>query len=256
MIIVRKIFQIALVVCALSIFSLAAANVGNGYIEAEGVVYYEKGMQPNAMRRIAVMDAYRYLAEEVDNLHVTAESTVRNMRDLDDVINTKVEALLRGAKVTSVTRASDGSFHALVRMPMYGGSQSLASAVLQENIPVEDFPKPKFTNISSEINYTGLVIDCRGLNLTPAVAPTIKSAAGVEIYAYKNIGYQNAVSKGVVEYADSLNSPRAGDSPLVVKAVKISGSCDVVVSEADAEKILAANVATNILANCAVVLVR
>ena len=186
---------------------------------------------------------------------MTAESTVRNMRDLDDVINTRVDTLLRGARVQSVTREKDGSFHARVRLPIYGGSQSLAGVVLQE-IPVEDFPAPKFVNVRSEVNYTGLVVDCRGLNLSTAIAPAIKSVGGVEVYAYKNIGYENAVSRGMVEYAENLNTARAGRTPLVVKAVKLSGGCDVVVSDEDAEKILAANKATNMLVSCAVVLVR
>lgn len=253
----KKFFQIVLVAYVLSIFSFVSANVENeGYIEAEGVVYYEEGMNPNAMRRMSVMDAYRYLAEQVDDLHVTSESTVKNMRDFDDVINTKVDALIRGAKVISVIRESDGSFHAKVRLSIYGGSQSLAGAVLQENISVEDFPKPKFTNIRSNINYTGLIVDCRGMNLSSAISPTIKTVGGREIYAYKNIGYQNAINSGMVEYADNMNSTRAGSSPLVIKAVTISGECDVVVSEEDAEKILEANQETKILTNCAVVLVR
>ena len=240
----------------LVISSRVSANFGNDdYLEAEGVVYPD-GQSPNAMRRIAIMDAYRYLAEQVDNLHVDSISIVKNLRDLDDQINTKVETAIRGAKVISVTRDKDGSFHAIVRMPLYGSSQSLASAVLKENIVVEDFPKPRFTTIRSEINYTGLIIDCRGKNLSKAVIPTIKSAGGVEVYAYKNVGYQNAVERGMVEYSNNLNSPRAGTSPLVVKAVSISNSCDIIVSDEDADKILSANQSSNILVHCAVVFVR
>ena len=252
----KKIFQVVFAMYLLAIFSFASANVGEGYIEAEGIVYYEKGMQPNAMRRMAILDAYRYLAEEVDNIHVTSKTTVKNMRDLDDEINSNVEAVLHGARVISVTRQSDGSFHAKVRLSMYGGENSLAGAVLKKDIPIEDFPKPKFTNVRSEVNYTGLIIDCRGLNLSTAITPAIKTGGDVEIYSYKNVGYQNAVSKGIVEYANSIDSPRAGTVPLVVKAVKIFDSCDVVISDEDADRILAANQSTNILTNCAVVLVR
>ena len=253
----KKFFQVVFVTFLLAIFSFASANAqSGGYIEAEGIVYYEKGMQPNAMRRMAILDAYRYLAEEVDSIRVTSKTTVKNMRDLDDEINSNVEAVLHGAKVISVTRQSDGSFHAKVRLSMYGGESSLAGAVLKKDIPLEDFPKPKFTNVRSEINYTGLVVDCRGLNLSTAITPAIKTVGGVEIYAYKNVGYQNAVNRGIVEYADKIDSPRAGSTPLVVKAVKISDSCDVIISDEDAEKILAVNQSTNILTNCAVVLVR
>lgn len=252
----KRVLQIFLALVLFSSAVVAEAVSTGEYIEAEGVVYYEAGMSPNQMRRISIMDAYRYLAEQVDTLYVTANSTVKNMRELDETINTKVEAALRGAKVISVNRESDGTFRAIVRMSLYGAPQSLAGAVLQEDIRIEEIPKPRFTNIRSEIHYTSLVIDCRGLNLSTAIAPAIKSVGGIEIYAYKNVGYQNAVGKGMVEYSSDLNSLRAGSAPLVIKAVKISGACDVVVSDEDAEKILSANQSSNILVNCAVVLVR
>lgn len=252
----KRIVQILFVVFILQIVSFSSANMGNeGYIEVEGVVYPE-GQPLNQMRRIAVMDAYRYLAEQVDILYVSSETTVKNLRDLDDVINSKVDAALRGAKVISVKREADGSFHAIVRMSLYGSNQSLAAAVLKEDVVIEEIPKPVFVNTRSEINYTGLIIDCHGLNLSTAITPAIKSVGGVEIYAYKNVGYQTTVERGMIEYSDSMDSTRAGISPLVVKAVKLSGACDVIVSNEDADRILQANQISNILTNCAVVLLR
>ncbi len=254
-----KIFvRILFLVFVLQIYSVSSANASEeNYIETEGVAYPEVGLSLNQLRRIAIMDAYRYLAEQVDTLHVTSKTTVKNLRELDESISAKVDAALRGAQVVSVTRdARDGSFHAFVRMSIYGSNQSLSAAVLQENIVKEEFLKPKITNLRSEIHYSGLVIDCRGLNLALAVTPAIKSVSGIEVYAYKNIGYQTTVEKGLIEYSNSMDSSRAGSSPLVVKAAKISGGCDVIVSDEDANKILAANQVANILANCAVVLVR
>ena len=253
----KKFFALMSAVVLLSISAMAmAADYSGDYIEAEGIVY-PAGQSPNVLRRIAIMDAYRYLAEQVDTIYVTTDSTVKNMRDLDETINAKVETALRGAKVISVTRDIDGSFHAIVRLYTHGGAGSLASAVLGETIEIEDFPPPKFTNIVS-LGYTGLIIDCRGQNLSTAIAPAIKSVDGTEVYAYKNLGYQTAVSKGMIAYSTSVDSgvERAGASPLVIKAVSVSGNCDVVVSAEDADKILASNQSTNFLGNCAVVLVR
>lgn len=252
----NKIFQILLAAILMTAMSFVAAASGEGYIEAEGVVYPE-GQSLNAARRIAILDAYRYLAEEVDNLQVSVSSTVKNLRELDDNINTKVETALRGAKVVSVNRESDGSFHAIVRMPIYGSSQSLASAVLDEKVQVEDFPPPKIVNIVS-VNHTGLIIDCRGKNLSEAIAPTIKTNDGKEVYAYKNLGYQTTVNRGMIAYSQSLDTgvERAGGSPLVIKAVSVSGGCDIIVSSEDADKILNANQSAHFLNNCAVVLVR
>ena len=253
----KKFFQIPIIMVVLMTLTFTAfADFQLDYIEAEGIIYPEKGTSLNQMRRMAIMDAYRYLAEEVNNLYVTSESTVKNMRELDDKVNTKVEATLHGAKIISINRERDGSVHAKVRLPLSGGSQSIAAAVLNENIIIEDFPKPKFTNIYSETHYTGLIIDCKGLNISQAVAPSIKSVDGLEVYAYKNLGYQTVVDKGMVEYSSSTNSTRAGSSPLIVKAIKISNNCDVVISNEDANKILAANDLAKFLNNCLVVLMR
>lgn len=254
----KKFFRIILATAVLLLTATAHAAISDGgdYIEEEGIAYPE-GQSLSAMRRIAIMDAYRFLSERVDDIHFSATATVRNLRDLDDVINTKVETVLRGARVMDVRRESDGSFHAIVRLYLHGNANSLAGAVLGETVEIEDFPPPKYTNMVSG-TYSGLIIDCRGKNLSTAIAPVIKSADGTEIYAYKNLGYQAAVTNGVIGYSSSVDSgvERAGASPLVVKAVSVSGGCDVVVSDDDADTILAANRATKFLNNCAVVLVR
>lgn len=258
-----KYFQLLIVSSILLCFSLAYATGwnNNGFIEAEGVVYPEPSASINDMRRTAVLEAYRYLAEEVDNLHIDSETTIRKSRREDDVINSKVETVLRGAKVTSVSRDSDGAFHAVVRLPIYGSSQSLASAVLPENREVEEFPKPKYANMESgnfDKIYTGLIVDCRGLNLNVAISPVLKSANGEKIYSYENISRQTAVDKGIVEYSDKLDSgvQRAGNNPLIIKAIKISSECDAVVNDEDANKILIANQTSKFLNNCSVVFVR
>ena len=76
----KKFFQILLVAVMLMNFSLASAiELGNeGYIEEEGVVYPD-GQSLSEMRRIAIMDAYRYLSERVDDIYVSVNSTVRNL---------------------------------------------------------------------------------------------------------------------------------------------------------------------------------
>lgn len=251
----KRFLQIVLATVLLTSSAMAAELVG-AYLEVEGIAYNE-GQPLGALRRIAIMDAYRYLAEQVDTLYVSANSTVKNVRELDETINTKVTAALRGAKVIDVIRAADGSFHAIVRMPTYGSSQSIASAVLKENVVVEDFPKPKVVHLVS-VSYSGLIIDCRGKGLSQAIAPAIKSVDGTEVYAYKNLGYDTTVNTGMIDYSTSVDSgvERAGSSPLVIKAVNVSGGCDVVVSADDADKILSANQSAHFLNNCAVVLVR
>ncbi|MBQ3971476.1 MAG: LPP20 family lipoprotein [Selenomonadaceae bacterium] len=258
----KKFLQVLLTALMVMTFSVAsAAQIGNdGFVEVEGVVYPEPGESLNDMRRVAIAEAYRALAEEVDNLHVTSDTTIVKSRRVNDQINISVDAILSGVKIAKVYRESDGSFHAIARLGVYGGSSSLAGVVLPTDVVHEDFPSPKMTameSISSSQNYTGLIVDCRGKNLDTAIAPVIESAGGDRVYAYEQISRQTAISFGMVDYSKDMNSgvSRAGNTPLVVKAVRVSGSCDPVISQEDADKVLVANQANHFLDNCSVVIV-
>lgn len=241
--------------------AFAELNVTEGYVDGEAILYPEPGESVNAVNRVVEVLAYRNLAERIETLYISSKTTVRDAKLESDVITLKVDSALRGAKIVSKGRNPDGSFRAVARMPIYGSRSSLANAVLPEQTQVEDFLKPKFTNIESgsfNEKYTGLIIDCGGKNLEPAIIPSIKSADGTEIYAYKNVTRQMATEKGMVSYSDSIadGTRRVGDKPLIIKAVSISDSCDVVVSAEDANRILAANQTSMFLNNCMVVFVR
>ena len=225
-------------------------------IEAEGVFYPEQGVSLNQMRRIAILDAYRYLAEQVDAIYVSSSSTVKNLRELDDTINTRVETSIRGAKIVSITRESDGSIHAKIRLPLSNGTSSIAAAVLPSTQLALDFPKPRSTHIEVPENYTGLVVNCKNIAIEYAIVPAVKAVDGREIYSYKNIGYQKTLEKGLVEYAIIADEGRVGNNPLIVNAVSASDGCDIVVSNEDADKILVANQMGKFLNSCAVCVVR
>lgn len=259
----NKFFQFLLTLIIVMTFSVAsAAQIGNdGYVEAEGVVYPEPGESLNDMRRVAVAEAYRSLAEQVNNLHVTSETTVVNFCLVSDQINLSVDAILKGAKIVKVYRdRTDGSFHAIARLGVYGSNNSLAGVLLPTDTPHEDFPPPKMSamkNIPTTQNYTGLIVDCRGKNLETAISPVIESLGGDRVYAYEQISRQTAISFGMVDYSQSMENgvSRAGNTPLVVKALRISGNCNPVISQEDANRILIANQANHFLNKCSVVIV-
>ena len=89
---------------------------------------------------------------------------------------------------------------------------------------------------------------------------------GRVVYGIKNLDYDYAISQGMVAYADTLETAahgnRAGESPLVVKAVAVRGGrnsvnkVNVIVSVEDGDRILLACEKSNILQQAAVVFVR
>ena len=258
----KKIFQILVMVAVFCTVTFAfAAEISNGgYVEGEAVLY-PNGQDLNARNRLIELMAYRNLAEQVGELYISSSSTVKDAMLLDDTIKAKVETSIQGAKIVSKIKHEDGTFEAKVRLSIYGGRNSLANAVLPEQTQVEDLPKPKFTNLASGMtgeNYTGLIIDCRGKNLSTAIIPSIKSADGTEIYAYKNVTRQLATERGMVSYVDTIEeaNERVGSKPLTIKAVYVSGDCDAVVNDEDASRILIANQSSKFLNNCNVVFVR
>jgi len=77
-------------------------------------------------------------------------------------------------------------------------------------------------------SYTGLLVDARGLGLRPALAPRLLDEQGKELYASEVLDRNQAVQAGVAGYAKDLvagsRQPRVTDNPLVVKAVRATGS--------------------------------
>lgn len=109
-------------------------------------------------------------------------------------------------------------------------------------------------------NFTGLIVDCRGLNLRPVMSPVIKNDQGSPIYGYKNLDSKKVIHNGMAGYTREMSmsaASRAGSNPLVVKAVAVENhNGNPVVSVADANRILIENRASGFLDNCAVVFVR
>jgi hypothetical protein len=161
-------------------------------------------------------------------------------------------------------------------VPLFGVTGSVASSVLPQNEVKESFPEPSYGKSTTEIPvtsqpttgssaaeprgkadfsiqkegiYTGVIIDCRGLGLKPAMSPVIKNANLESIYGYKNLDYDYVVSHGMAGYArDMSKASRAGSKPLIVKAQRMIGlGVNPVLSMKDADKVLLENQATHFL---------
>ena len=254
----------------------AAAQWEQGAITAEGFGTPPMGTYGSKAsimaRRAAIVDAQRNLAEQVSGVQVDAETTVENFVISSDLVKTKVSALIKGAVVVEEQMMPDGAYRVVMSMPMYG-TQGLASAIMpaiRDNTPPTPPPPVISATITTQIQmsgtYTGVIIDASGMGLKPSFSPVIYDTSGRAIYGVSNINYDQAISQGMVGYSASVSAaqalPRAGRSPLVVKAVQVRGGnnstnpVNVVVSVDDGDRILAANQQSQMLASGAVVFVR
>lgn len=254
----------------------AEGNVdwGKGVIRAKGIGFAKAELKKNPgayraqARRAAMMDAQRTLAESIKGVHVTSESTMEDLMLQSDVVRTRVDAIIKGMVETSSQFLDDGSYEVILEMPMFGAKDSLSLAAFTpfKDEPKVSFPQPTDTTIINQptivnANYTGLIIDCRGLGgVNPVMSPVIKNANGQAIYGHKNLDIDKIIMNGMASYAsdvsDQVSRSRAGNNPLIIKAVKLSDlNATPVVAVADADKILAANQHDKFLENCAVVFV-
>ena len=217
-------------------------------------------------RQAARMDAQRKLAEYVDGVYVTGNSSMADLALEDDRVSTMLKGVvLRNAIEVGepVFNKEYGTCEVKMEIRMFGGTNSLSAAAF---LPFKDepkvaFPAPSVNVAKASVNYTGLVIDCRGLNLNPVMSPVIKNANGQAIYGHQNLDYDKIIVNGMASYAgdayDQISRDRAGNNPIVVKAARLDDiNANPVVSVADADKILSANQSDKFLENCAVVFVK
>jgi hypothetical protein len=99
---------------------------------------------------------------------------------------------------------------------------------------------PSSPPLSTE-NYTGLLIDARGLPIKPVLAPSILTEKEEKIYGLGVV--PTTLTAGAT--ADYLSGEldkvkkheRIGDEPLVIKAMKVANENDVIISDADMKKL-------------------
>lgn len=278
---------------AASVFASDGPDWSSGTITVEGTgvapASAMSGIQARMLaRRAAVVDGYRQMAEIIKGVNVDSDTTVENMMLTSDVTRTHVSALIRGAKIVSEKALEDGGYMVTMEIPMYGASNSLASAVLTPSPVKESFPQPQASVTPSQPvsisgatlpsttgspsgssaaaapagkavgGFTGLIVDCRGLGLKPVMSPVIRNDNGQPIYGYKNLDSQTVIANGMASYVtDIRRAARAGSNPLVVKAVSLTNhSGDPVISVADANRVLIENGATGFLDRTNVVFLR
>ena len=225
-------------------------------------------------RRAAVVDAYRQLAETIKGVQIDAETSMRDLAIESDIVNTKIKALVQGARIVEEYANDDGSYTVRMAIPLYGVKSVARIAVpeAQKTILPEEAPEisenytPAPEVQAEAASYTGVVVDAAGLGLEGTFSLVIYDVNGRAIYGMRNIDKDFAISKGMVEYYNDLQTAtvksRAGANPLVVKAVSVRGGANsvnpvnVVVSVEDGDKILYANEKSGMLENKAVAFVK
>jgi hypothetical protein len=235
----------------------------NGVVEAIGFAYPPANpISPAQARALtkskAEAEARRHLFDIIREINVDSKILIKNYMDQKTFPFADLYGLIKRAEVVDVAYLENGSVKAVVSMSLMG---PFAQLFLPKNIlKIATIRQPQETK-KKEDSYTGLVVDCRGLPLKPAMAPVILDEDGHEVYGSAYVSREHAVRVGVVSYARdlaaALKHTRVGPRPLIIKGIKVmkSRESDVVISNADAAKVIGTPSNLNFLRECKVMIV-
>jgi len=90
--------------------------------------------------------------------------------------------------------------------------------------------------------FTGVVIDCRGLHLSPSMSPKIRTSDGNEVWGTVHVSHDFAVVTGIAGFMDDWDrarsyQPRVGSHPMILRAIARTGGRyenEAVITDADA----------------------
>lgn len=196
--------------------------------------------------RAALADALRNLLAQVKGVSVDGTKKMGDLMEKDE-IRTRVEGLVRGYKVVNKRYFSDSGVEVEIEVPL----ALLSDVVDPDATQLLAVGKPE-----GEKSTTGLVIDARGLKVTPSLMPRVLDEGGKAVYSIDSLSADARKQSGVASYVQSLEdankSLKAGEKPLVLKASKATGA-DLQLAPEDAKKLAALN--TSFLADGKVVIV-
>jgi hypothetical protein len=183
----------------------------------------------------------------LESIRIDSKTTVKEAIDHQRARHELVEAVFKDSYVVEKSVLADGTVRVTMAIKLNG---SFAALVLPEAIvpikTVEQSPK-------TEEQFTGLIVDCRGISPSPAMAPMIIGEDGQVVYGTAYVSRDHALAEGMAAYARGLakarDNPRVGPTPLIVKGLRTakSRSCDIVIGNADAGKIKGAGSNISIL---------
>jgi hypothetical protein len=196
--------------------------------------------------RAALIDAFRNLLAQVKGVSVDG---ARKMDDLmqKDEIRARVEGVVKGYKVVDKRYFSDNGVEIDIEVPMVALTDVIDPDAVQVPPPGKN---------DGDASATGLVIDARGLRVTPALMPRVLDDSGKAVYSIDSLTQDARKVAAVASYVQSLEdakkSLRAGEKPMIVKAEKSAGA-DLQLRTDDVKKLASLN--TSFLADGKVVIV-
>jgi len=245
-----------------------------GVVEARGIgipaTYDAKSLaQREDLLSDAISKAGHNLLETVVSLRINSRDRVIDIVENFPSIMTQLRDMAQKAPELERLRKYqyDGSVEVWSQMSLSGGfAQLILPPEIRQIEPIKQVLKPSNparsrTRSRSRDIFTGMVVDARGIQAVPVLAPRILDENLEEVFGPAYVSREFAVQRGMVSYTTDLwrakFHPRVSDNPLIVKALKSlwPGRCEFIISNADAAKLRSASEHLLFMRECRVVIV-
>ena len=253
-------------------FDNGAINWSTGQVRVTGKAGPEINPEgtPVAMPGSARADAIRNIIAILKQIPITPDLSVGDYASGHDIILAGIEKTAQDAVITRQLYTSAMDVEVRMEAPIFGGFLQLVLPDHIRQIPKISVQQAKSGSSGAQvlpdismnrIPYTGLVVDARGLGVTPILYPTIVGEQGKEIYSSLFVSREFAVQYGVCTYLCTMDAAlsfsRVGSNPLVFKALRKEGNKTgaIVVNLADAKTLEKATERHKFLKECRVVIV-
>ena len=286
----RLIFMLSFLFLALPVIAKAeqppkeVANITQAFIQGKLVVKGEglpkkdaatSGEKELTAKRAATAVAQRNVAEVLNGVIVTGQTTVKDMALESDQIRSAVEGMIKGAQVIYEAYDSLRGIAVVYLAIQVDGADGLNGQLLPQVLstlppptapayvpPVAPSPAPPAAlPVEPAQPYDALILDIKEHPFKPALINRILAQNGEILYDPTKIAQNILVERGAGDYtndvgkAKALLSERGSRNPMVVKAVSVVKFTDVQVSGDDAAGIFSANQKANFLEGAKVVFV-
>ena len=230
-------------------------NFREGCIDwANGVFYavgfgvpntkFKSAAQRNYSAKVAAEQvAMRNLLRLVETTLLDSETTVQDGMLESDRIRTKIKGKIRHVQMVGAPRyMSDGSVNVIMKMQMREVVKVLAEGPgIKAFSAPQEIQTPQALGSASTASgvFTGLLIDARGTEISPALSPKVLNEDGDVIYGFANVDRQFSLEQGMMGYLKDPQAARSNerikDRPFEIKALHSSGknNADLVISNAD-----------------------
>jgi hypothetical protein len=215
--------------------------------------------------------AFDLLKKEFSNLQYDQSMLVRDFLKTNTQYSDQVSSLLAEYRVLKQNYLTDGSTEYVYNLSL---TNKIMLYILPKPSPVklvvpmlcpycgQEWPEgkpvhPDIKLVPKQIEtavYTGIIIDCRGLNLKPCLFPKIYNEALDEIYSVNFADQNFIIDQGLVLYTmqEPHNDPRIGQNPLRIRATDVVGSSrtDIKVTVSNGQRIHGSKNNLNLLREC------